>query len=107
MGRQYGYILWEFNIVISPMNIIITNGSFDCAVVGKRIKNHSRRLIENAEITAKRARKRILLVEVSRNRHHNKTISNYENDVSSPDPGTLKLFADIYDIRGLSAWTHG
>lgn len=28
---------------------------------------------------------------------HNKTISNYENDVSSPDPYTLKTFADIYE----------
>lgn len=28
---------------------------------------------------------------------NNKTISNYENDVSSPDPGTLKTFADIYE----------
>jgi len=28
---------------------------------------------------------------------HNKTISNYENDVSSPDPDTLKTFADIYE----------
>lgn len=28
---------------------------------------------------------------------HNKTISNYENDVSSPDPNALKTFADIYE----------
>ena len=28
---------------------------------------------------------------------HNKTISNYENDVSSPDPDALKTFADIYE----------
>lgn len=28
---------------------------------------------------------------------NNKTISNYENDVSSPDPNTLKSFADIYE----------
>lgn len=28
---------------------------------------------------------------------HNKTISNYENDISSPDPYTLKTFADIYE----------
>ncbi len=28
---------------------------------------------------------------------HNKTISNYENNVSSPDPYTLKTFADIYE----------
>ncbi|HEX2947385.1 MAG TPA: helix-turn-helix transcriptional regulator [Clostridia bacterium] len=28
---------------------------------------------------------------------HNKTISNYENDVSSPDPYTLKTFAEIYE----------
>lgn len=28
---------------------------------------------------------------------NNKTISNYENDVSSPDPNTLKTFADIYE----------
>lgn len=28
---------------------------------------------------------------------HNKTISNYENGVSSPDPDALKTFADIYE----------
>ncbi len=28
---------------------------------------------------------------------NNKTISNYENDVSLPDPNTLKTFADIYE----------
>jgi len=28
---------------------------------------------------------------------HNKTISNYENGVSSPDPNALKTFADIYE----------
>jgi transcriptional regulator with XRE-family HTH domain len=28
---------------------------------------------------------------------NNKTISNYENDVSLPDPLTLKAFADIYE----------
>lgn len=28
---------------------------------------------------------------------NNKTISNYENDVSSPDPNALKTFADIYE----------
>ena len=28
---------------------------------------------------------------------HNKTISNYENNVSSPDPDALKTFADIYE----------
>lgn len=28
---------------------------------------------------------------------NNKTISNYENGVSSPDPDTLKIFADIYE----------
>lgn len=28
---------------------------------------------------------------------NNKTISNYENDVSLPDPITLKTFADIYE----------
>ncbi len=28
---------------------------------------------------------------------HNKTISNYENDVSSPDPYTLRTFAEIYE----------
>lgn len=28
---------------------------------------------------------------------NNKTISNYENDVSLPDPITLKAFADIYE----------
>lgn len=29
---------------------------------------------------------------------NNKTISNYENNVSSPDPETLKILADLYDI---------
>ena len=28
---------------------------------------------------------------------NNKTISNYENDVSFPDPNALKTFADIYE----------
>jgi transcriptional regulator with XRE-family HTH domain len=28
---------------------------------------------------------------------NNKTISNYENDVSSPDPIALKTFADVYE----------
>lgn len=28
---------------------------------------------------------------------NNKTISNYENDISSPDPNTLKTFADVYE----------
>ena len=28
---------------------------------------------------------------------NNKTISNYENNVSLPDPNTLKTFADIYE----------
>ena len=28
---------------------------------------------------------------------NNKTISNYENGVSSPDPGTLRTFADVYE----------
>lgn len=29
---------------------------------------------------------------------NNKTISNYENNVSSPDPETLKVFADLYEV---------
>lgn len=28
---------------------------------------------------------------------NNKTISNYENGVSSPDPDTLRIFADVYE----------
>jgi len=28
---------------------------------------------------------------------NNKTISNYENDVSSPDPNALRTFADVYE----------
>lgn len=45
-----------------------------------------------------REEKNLTQVEVSRKTGiNNKTISNYENDVSSPDPGTLKLFADIYE----------
>ena len=28
---------------------------------------------------------------------NNKTVSNYENDVSLPDPHTLRTFADIYE----------
>lgn len=45
-----------------------------------------------------REEKNLTQVEVSRKTGiHNKTISNYENNVSSPDPDTLKLFADIYE----------
>jgi len=29
---------------------------------------------------------------------NNKTLSNYENNVSSPDPYTLKLLADLYEV---------
>lgn len=29
---------------------------------------------------------------------NNKTLSNYENNVSSPDPITLKLLADLYGV---------
>jgi transcriptional regulator with XRE-family HTH domain len=29
---------------------------------------------------------------------NNKTLSNYENNVSSPDPFTLKLLADLYGV---------
>lgn len=29
---------------------------------------------------------------------NNKTLSNYENDVSSPDPITLKTLADLYSV---------
>lgn len=28
---------------------------------------------------------------------NNKTISNYENNISSPDPETLKIFAEVYE----------
>jgi len=29
---------------------------------------------------------------------NNKTLSNYENNVSSPDPDTLKVLAELYDV---------
>lgn len=29
---------------------------------------------------------------------NNKTLSNYENNVSSPDPYTLKILADLYEV---------
>jgi transcriptional regulator with XRE-family HTH domain len=29
---------------------------------------------------------------------NNKTLSNYENNVSSPDPYTLKVLADLYEV---------
>jgi len=45
-----------------------------------------------------REEKNLTQVEVARKTGiHNKTISNYENNVSSPDPETLKLFADVYE----------
>lgn len=45
-----------------------------------------------------REEKNLTQIDVSRKTGiNNKTISNYENDVSSPDPDTLKLFADIYE----------
>jgi transcriptional regulator with XRE-family HTH domain len=33
-----------------------------------------------------------------RTRINNKTLSNYENNVSSPDPFTLQLLADLYGV---------
>jgi transcriptional regulator with XRE-family HTH domain len=29
---------------------------------------------------------------------NNKTLSNYENNISSPDPYTLKVLADLYEV---------
>ncbi|MCX8129866.1 MAG: helix-turn-helix domain-containing protein [Clostridia bacterium] len=45
-----------------------------------------------------RERKNLTQIDVSKQTGiNNKTISNYENNVSSPDPLTLKLFAEVYE----------
>lgn len=45
-----------------------------------------------------RERKNLSQIEASKcSGINNKTISNYENNVSSPDPDTLIIFADLYE----------
>lgn len=45
-----------------------------------------------------REKKDLTQIEVSKlTGISNKTISNYENDVSQPDPSTLALFAQVYE----------
>lgn len=46
-----------------------------------------------------RERKNLTQIDVSKlTGINNKTISNYENSISSPDPDTLKIFADLYEV---------
>ena len=46
-----------------------------------------------------RERKELTQVDVSKlTGINNKTISNYENSISYPDPETLKILADLYDV---------
>lgn len=45
-----------------------------------------------------RERKNLTQIDVARQTGiNNKTISNYENNISSPDPQTLKVFAEVYE----------
>jgi transcriptional regulator with XRE-family HTH domain len=62
-----------------------------------------------------REKKNLTQVYVSkRTGINNKTISNYENNVSSPDPETLKIFTEVYETsadyligRTESVWEKG
>lgn len=48
----------------------------------------------------KSAREKMNLTQIDVSKQtgiNNKTISNYENNISSPDPQTLKIFAEVYE----------
>jgi transcriptional regulator with XRE-family HTH domain len=65
--------------------IIINIGGMNLKTLGDSLRNAR----EGKNLTQKEVSKKTGI--------NNKTISNYENDVSLPDPNTLKTFADIYE----------